>query len=101
MPPIRAVSCSGSQCVWGGEGVWVGVAVGLGVGWMGVGVEMGGVGVGVCGWVVVVLVYGNHFTVLSHRDFDLCPSDLNINRGHLRVMTNVPMMFREPRPRRS
>jgi len=44
---------------------------------------------------------GNHFTVSSHRDLDLWPSDLNINRGHLPVMINVPMKFHDPRRKRS
>ena len=44
---------------------------------------------------ILELSSGNHFTVLSHRD--LWPSDLNINRGHLPVMINVPMKFHDPR----
>ena len=44
---------------------------------------------------------GNHFTVSSHHDLDLWPSDLNINRGHLPVMINVPMKFHDPRRKRS
>ena len=44
---------------------------------------------------------GNHFTVLSHHDLDLWPSDMKINRGYLPVMTSVPMKFRDPRPKRS
>ena len=50
---------------------------------------------------VLELSSGNHFTASGHCDLDLWPSDLKINRGHLPVMTNVPMKFRDPRPKRS
>ena len=43
----------------------------------------------------------NHFTASGHCDLDLWPSDLKINRGHLPVMTNVPMKFHDPRRKRS
>ena len=50
---------------------------------------------------VIELSSGNHFTISGHRDLDLCPSDLKINSGHLRVMINVPMKFHDPRHKRS
>ena len=50
---------------------------------------------------VLELSSGNHFTASGHCDLDLWPSDLKINRGHLPVMTNVPMKFHDPRPKRS
>jgi hypothetical protein len=37
---------------------------------------------------------GNYFIISGHRD-------LKINKGHLRVMINVPMKFHDPRPKRS
>jgi len=50
---------------------------------------------------VLELSSGNHFTISGHRDLDLWPSDLEINRGHLRVMINLPMKFHDPRRMRS
>ena len=43
----------------------------------------------------------NHFTISGHRDLDLWPSDIKINRGHLRVMINLPMKFHDPSRMRS
>ena len=37
----------------------------------------------------------------SYYKINLWPSDLKIKRGHLPVMTNVPMKFRDPRPNHS
>jgi len=52
-------------------------------------------------YIVRELSSGNHFTVSSHCDLDLWPRVLKINRGHLSVMTNVPMNFPDPRLKRS
>ena len=35
--------------------------------------------------------------VFWHCDLDLWPSDLKVNRGHLRVIIYVPMKFHDPR----
>ena len=119
MPPIWAVSCSGSHCVntlslvvmRGGGGpetillcrVTVTLTFDL--------VTSRSIGV-ICRWWpmslwsfmipglrVLELSSKNHFTASGHCDLDLLPSDLKINRGHLPVMTNVPMKFHDPRPK--
>jgi len=43
------------------------------------------------------LSFRNHFTVSSHRDLDLWPSDLEIKRGHLQIMINVHIKFHDHR----
>ena len=40
-------------------------------------------------------------TILLFRVTVTLTFDLKINRGHLRVMINVPMKFHDPRPKRS
>jgi hypothetical protein len=51
----------------------------------------------IIGLSILELSSGNHFTVSRHRDLDLWPTDLKINRGHLQVMINVPMKFHDPK----
>ena len=104
MPPIWAVSCSGSHCV-NTFFVTVNLTFDLKT-WKSIGV--------ICQtWLmylrsfiilavgILELPSGNHFTILSHRDLDIWPSDLKINRGHLQVMINVPMKFHDPRRKHS
>ena len=50
---------------------------------------------------VTVILTFDLVTISGHRDLAIWPSDLKINRGHLRVMINVPMKFHDPRPKRS
>ena len=101
MPPIWAVSCSGSHCenchceldLWPSdlkskEVIWESWSMYL---WSFM----------ILGVSFFELSSGNHFTVSSHCDLDLWPSELKINRGHLAVMTNVPLKFHDPRRKRS
>jgi len=104
-PPLKwAVSCSGSHCV---NTFFVTVTLTFDlVTWKSIGViceswSMYLWSFMILGVSVLELSSGNHFTGSSHRDLDLWPSDLNINRGHLRVMINVPMKFHDPRRKRS
>ena len=99
--PIWAVSCSGSHCV-NTFFVTVNLTFDL-VTWKSIGVicqswSMYLWSFMILGLSILELSSENHFTVLSHPDLDLWPSDLKINRGHLRVMINVPMKFHDPRP---
>jgi len=99
MPPIWAVSCSGSHCV-NTFLVTVTLTFDL-VTWKSIGVicekwSMYILSFMILGVRVLELSSGNHFTGSSHRDLDLWPSDLKINRGHQWVMINVPMKFHDP-----
>jgi len=92
MPPIWAVSCSGSHCV---NTFFVTVGV-ICQSW-----SMYLWSFMIIGLSILELSSGNHLTVLSHYDLNLWPSDLKINRGHLPVIINVPMKFHGPRRKHS
>jgi len=104
MPPIWAVSCSGSHCV-NTFFVTVNLTFDL-VTWKSIGVicqswSMYLWSFMIIGLSILELSSGNHLTVLSHYDLNLWPSDLKINRGHLPVIINVPMKFHGPRRKHS
>ena len=104
MPPIWALSCTDSHFV---NMFFVTVTLTFDlVTWKSIGVicqswSMYLWSFMILGISVLELSSGNHFTISGHRDLDLWPSDLKINRGHLLVMINVPMKFHDPRPKRS
>jgi len=104
MPPIWTVSCSGSHCV---NTFFVTVTLTFDlVTWKSIGVicksrSMYLWSVMILGKSVLELSSENHFTISGHRDLDLWPCDLKINRGHLQVMINLPMKFHDPRRMRS
>mgnify|MGYP001586323406 CR=1 FL=1 len=55
----------------------------------------------ILGLSVLQLSSGNDFSVSGPCDIDLWPYQPKINRGLLPVMTNFPINFHDPRPKRS
>ena len=99
MPPIWAVSCSGSHCV-NTFFVTVNLTFDL-VTWKSIGVICKSWSMYLWSFMILGVSIlnsssGNHFTVSTHCDLDLWLSDLTINRDHLPVMINLPMKFHDP-----
>jgi len=97
MPPIWAVSCSGCHCV---NIFFVTVTLTFYL------VTWKSIVLIICqswsiylwrfmilGLTILELSSGNLFTVMSHCDLDLWPSDLKINKGYIPVMINVPIKY--------